>query len=290
MIIADRSFPHPVLAPFRDDVTPNKIALELTVTLDSDNYYVDATLDYDNATLAALTANGQATHAFHFECKRNFYRRVFSSGERSVRVVLPTREVVGRIECSAFVHATTEIAAYSVAGSHADYGDATFAISTGDILALAETKVFDVYADYDPLKNLASILDIVKSDSLRDGPVSVNSDGDRLIATLSQHDYDKYTELKADPQLGALLANQVIVPVLMQAVYEIRETSTDEREVELSKRWYRSIDRKLSELQLDVRPGGAVTPLTAVQALLSLPLRRSLTALIHLDPSVGGEG
>jgi hypothetical protein len=31
MIIQDRSFPHPVLAPFRDDVTPNQFSIGLTI-------------------------------------------------------------------------------------------------------------------------------------------------------------------------------------------------------------------------------------------------------------------
>lgn len=283
MIIQDRSFPHPVLAPFRDDVTPNTFGFELKVSPDADNYYIDVRFDFSNPTLTALVENGVATLSVHLECKRNFFREIFSFKNRTEKITIKSSELVGRVEVCGFIRAQSPIAAYQIVGSHADYGDAKFEIRTGDVLAVAPAQVFDAYVDYDPLKRISSILTIRRSEEILEGAMRLDTNDDRIVATLSQKDYDRYTDLKADPALGPLLANQVVVPALLEAVHEIRDTDEENLEFEMTKRWFRSLYKKLEDLGIDVRnPNTPV--IEAAQTLLRLPLRRSLEGLIQLNP------
>jgi hypothetical protein len=283
MIIRPRSFPHPVLAPFTDDVMPNSFDFRLSETSDADNYYVDVVVDYENATLSSLVQEGSAIHCVHLECKRNFYRAIFSFSEHSKRLVIAASELVGRVEASAFIKAQKPIVDYRIAGAHTDYGAASFSIRPGDILAVARSLTFDAYVDYDPLKHVSSILTIQRSDDVEEGPMTLDTTGDRIVAILSQRDYDRYTELKPDPAIGPLLANQVVVPALLEAVHEIKSTSEDDLEHEMSKRWFRSVFKRLNDLGHDIRKSDVPT-ISAMQAVLKLPLRRSLEGLIHMDP------
>ncbi len=284
MIIQDRSFPHPVLAPFRDDVTPNAFGFELKVSPDADNFYIDVRFDYSNPSLAALIEDGMATHSLHLECKRNFYREIFSFRNRTEKFTIRASELVGRVEVCGFIRAQSPIGAYQISGSHADYGDEKFEIRPGDVLAVAPAQVFDAYVDYDPLKRISSILTIRRSDDIVEGAMRLDTNDDRIVATLSQQDYDRYTDLKADPALGPLLANQVVVPALLEAVHEIRDTDDENLEFEMTKRWFRSLYKKLEDLGINVRnPNTPV--IEATQSLLKLPLRRSLEGLIQLDPT-----
>ena len=93
MIIQDRSFPHPVLTPLRDDVTPNEFDLEVKVSPDADNYYIDVALTYTNETLSEHIASDKATHAVHFECRRNFFREVYEFKGQTKRITIPTSEL-----------------------------------------------------------------------------------------------------------------------------------------------------------------------------------------------------
>jgi hypothetical protein len=283
MITQDRSFPHPVLAPFRDDVIPNKFEFTLAAQPDADNYYLNVAFDYENATLSKLIEEGVAIHAIHLECRRNFFRNIFTFPKRTQTLTIRASELVGRVEVSGFIKAQVGLPSYQIAGSHADYGSATFQIQPGDILAAAESKVFDAFIDYDPLRNITSILTINRSDDMEEGVMKLDTTGNRIVATLSQKDYDRYTALKADPNLGPLLANQVVVPALLEATHEIRNTSEEELELEMSKRWFRSISNKLDNMGLKLRSSEA-SPVEAVQGLLKLPLRRSLEGLIRMNP------
>jgi hypothetical protein len=156
-------------------------------------------------------------------------------------------------------------------------------IESGDVLAAAPSLQFEAFIDLDPLKRISSILNIRRSGVEEEGPMSLRLDGHRIDATLSQRDYDRYTALKADPSVGPLLANQVIVPAILEALYYIKATSEEDFEMEMDRRWFRSVYRKLEEAGMNLRESTS-DPLLALQVLLRLPLRRSLEGMIQLNP------
>ncbi|MFZ1220185.1 MAG: hypothetical protein WAO00_12890, partial [Chthoniobacterales bacterium] len=113
--------------------------------------------------------------------------------------------------------------------------------------------------------------------------MSLDTSGNRIVANLAQRDYDRYTDLKADPKLGALLANQVVVPAILEAIHEIRGTSEEDFEIEMSKRWFRSIVKKFQDSGIDIRSDNQ-SAFEAAQKVLRLPLRRSLESLLQMNP------
>jgi hypothetical protein len=278
MIAQDKSYPHPVIAPFRDDVTPNDFALALAVEFDADNYYLDVHVTHSNAFLTELIGSGKADFAVHVECRRNFYRHVHRLDRPDSRIAIRTSELVGHVEVTAMVVAQREIIDYRPVGLHDDYGSSRFALRRGDVLAIAKTSTFEAYTEYDPLKRLSSILTIERSESLSEGPMAVETSADRIIATLSQGDYDQYSDLRGDPRLAPVLANQVVLPALLHAVFEMASDNEETYSDGMSRRWYRSVDAKLRKMNLNIRQG-QTPPLEAVQRLLQGPLRRSLTGL-----------
>lgn len=282
MIVRERSFPHPVLTPLRDDVVPNRFEFSVAETSDADNHYLQIIFNHENATITELVERGKAVYAVHVECRRTFYREVFRFTSWEYRLTLPATDLVGLVEISGFVLATETIGEYRIVGAHPDYGSATFPITPGDILAAGVSVRMDAFVDYDPLASVASILTITRSENDDEGAMEVDTDSDRITATLSQQDYDRYTNLKPDPAVAALLSNQVVVPALLEAVRRIKTASDDDdREEGMQLRWYRSVVRKLREGGLDIW-SEHVSPLDAVQVLLNLPLRRSLEGILRL--------
>lgn len=283
MIIKDRSYPHPVLAPFKDDVSPNDFSCALKVTPDADNFYFSFQFEYENVTLDQLIRDKKAAHCVHIECRQNFYRRIFSFPERTRHLSIPANELVGRVEVTGLIKSLDTIDAYRIAGAHSDYGDISFRIQPGDVLAVSPSATFDAFVDYDPLRQISSILTIRRSPDQEEGGLEVDTQDDRIVATLSQRDFDRYADLKADPTLSALLANQVVVPAILVAIQEIRQIPESDTELEMQKRWFRSISKKLEDLGIDIRAADDPT-LKAAQLILQLPLRRSLEGLIQINP------
>ena len=281
MIIRNRSYPHPVLSPLGDDVSPNQFELTLGVSSDATAYYLDVVFSSENPTIGSLVEDGAAVYAVHVECRRNFYRQLFEAPSRRSRLTIDATDIVGQVEVSGFVKVQRQLTGYRIAGMHSDYGDASFTVEPGDILAVATTAIFEAYVDYDPLKNISSILTVERSLSTVDGPMKLDTSDDRIVATLSQADYDSYRDLKGDPAVVPVLANQVVVPALTHAVEYIKNTEKDELSLEREKRWFRSILNKLGELGIDLHSNDMPTG-EVVQVILQLPLRRSLTGLTTL--------
>ena len=283
MISRPRSFPHPVLSPLSDDVSPNNFDLSLSISSDADNFYLDASFSYENATLSELSSAGIVSHALHLECKRNFYREVFRFPANKGRVTVSASELRGTIEVSAFLIADADIQNYAVAGSHADYRDYRFEIKSGDVLAVAPSLQFDAFVDYDPLRNLSSILDIRRGESEAEGKMDVFFDEDRIVVRLTRPDFDRYRELKADPSVSPLLANQIGIPALLEALHFVKDTEVDDWETQMERRWFRSIVKKLEEAEIDMRSNSS-NALDALQHLLRFPLRRSLENISRINP------
>jgi hypothetical protein len=142
--------------------------------------------------------------------------------------------------------------------------------------------LFDAYLDYDPLKQVLSILKVEKAEDTSCTAFSLETSGNLIVVTLSQSDFDRYTDLKADPTLGPLLANQLVVPALLEVLHEMKSIPDDEWEAEMDKRWFRSIAKKLEDYQIDIR-ASSTSSVNALQALLRLPLRRSLDGIMKLS-------
>lgn len=286
MNILDRSFPHPVLSPFRDDVLPNEFVLKLKIQPDAETFYISHEFVHDNATIRGLTASGNAHYALHVECKRNYFRQIFLLKSASGVVPINASELVGHVEMVGLVVSAGAISDYAPVGMHEDYEGRGFLLGIGDVLAASQTQTFEAYTDYDPLARISSIMTIRQSEDLDEGPMVVDLQDDKIVVTLSQADFARYTDLKADPSLGPLLANQVVVPALLEALHEMRGLSDDEFEMDMQKRWFRSMHKKIADLGIDIRADDKPV-MEVLQLLLRLPLRRSLEGLIRVNPLEG---
>lgn len=288
MNILDRSFPHPVLSPFRDDVLPNEFVLKLKIQPDAETFYISHEFVHDNETIRILTASGQAQYALHVECKRNYFRQIFLLNGASGVVPISASELVGHVEMVGLVVSAGVISDYAPVGVHEDYEGRGFVLGVGDVLAASQTQSFEAYTDYDPLARISSIMTIRQSEDLDEGPMVVDLQDDKIVVTLSQADFTRYTDLKVDPSLGPLLANQVVVPALLEALHEMRGLSDDEFEMDMQKRWFRSIAKKIADFGIDIRADDKPV-IEVLQLLLKLPLRRSLEGLIRIDPMEEGQ-
>ena len=236
-----------------------------------------------NRTIREMIVAGLAAYAIHIECKRNYFRKVFIL--KSDRGVISVRasELVGHVEVVGLVLCCKVVEKYCPDGVHGDYVGHQFALGVGDVVAASQTQSFEAYTDYDPLNRLSSILTIRQSFQIEEGPMMVETDDEKIVVTLSKVDYSRYVDLKADPALGPLLANQVVIPAMLEVLHEMRGLSDDDFELDMQKRWFRSVYKKVRDLGIDIR-ATEKQPLEILQILLRLPLRRSLEGLIQINP------
>lgn len=283
MRILNRSWPHPVLAPFRDDVMPNAFAFTLNLAADRQNYYLKVSVNLEHADMRGMVLDGRGVLSLHVECRRNFYRAMWPMEDFRKEVIIPATELRGSVEVFCCVLSARDSGSYIVDGQHQDYGQSRFRVREGDFLAVTETMQFDAFLDFDPLKKLSSVLTIRESETEDEGAMKVLLGEQKIVAELARSDYQRYVELKRDITLLPLLANQVVVPALMEAVARVKvcgpESESYEENMEL--RWFRSITAKVKERKINLWHEDTQVAYV-VQNLLELPLRRSLSELAQL--------
>jgi len=275
MRIVDRSFPYPVLSPLRDDVSPNRFELECRCRSDAKRYYVAYEFAHDNSALNEIITSGAAAYGIHIEGRDCFYRVLHAKCPPSGTIDIEADEITGTVEVTGLVVARQDVPRYSVAGAHADYANATFSVRTGDILAYTRTFTFEAEKEFDPLKRLSSIMQILPTEDL-EGPFTVDLAQGKITVYLSQRDYQLYGQARNDPKLASVLIQGLVLPVLVAAIADAaRHRDADEPLM----RWAEIIRQRLAAMQMDLELG-VDKSLEFAQALLRHPTQRFLNDLL----------
>jgi hypothetical protein len=279
-----RTLPHPLISPHSTDVSPNTFLFDCKsgdITADRDSWLINGNIRYECPDLGAYVAGGFAVFGLHIECSRTFYRAWFPQSGSAVRVNLPADLVRGKVKILAMCIAARDIPAYSLSGQHDDYQGTTFAISRGDLLAIADEIEFDAYIDLDPIRKISSILDINRSPDRLTGPAQIDFNGDRIQVELSQPDYQHYVELRQDQSVRGLLCANVVFPAVLQAVNHLGQLTEEELdEAKAGRRWCRCIAQRLEREGV---PANAAPErvFSAVQQILKEPIRHGINDLIQ---------
>ena len=282
--IRQRALPHPLLSPFSTDVAPATFEFDCKdgdIACDATSWLINGRIAYDNSGLASYVEAGSVTLGIHVECPRTFYRAWFPTGAE-VRLVLPADLVRGKVELLALGVAAKDINGYTISGLHEDYAGASFDVAAGDLLASAQHIEFDAYLDLDPISQISSILNIRRSETREAGSAHIDFNGDRIEVELAQNDYKSYIELRSDPSIKGLIASNVVLPAILQAVNHLGRLSADElEEAKSDRRWCRCLVARL-ERQKTTPSAAPEDVFRAVQEVLRDPIQRGLDDLLEI--------
>lgn len=269
------SFPHPVVGN-GDDAAGN-FSPKLVRRNDRETLTLQVSeLDTENEVLRSLIAEQRAEYVVRVECGASGYRRCFSTKGRSLEIKIQLSELYQEIEVEAGVVATQAIRDYRPASLHLDYGDATFNIEEGDILAVAPGWRLSITTEWDPLRApVASIMQIVK-DVEPEGPADVVLTTNKIQLRVSQNDYEQYLLRKSIA--GDLLHATLVFPALVYALSKLEDSERSGDTDDISqKKWAIRVRELLKAKDLEDKD-----PFTAAQYLIDLPISRSFGRLAEL--------
>jgi hypothetical protein len=285
MQIKPRSYPHPVLTHFSDDIV-NSIFMPVVEVKGNKNAYVfDAVFKTNNEDLLHLIEQKKARYAVHIECTQTRYRNIFKSDTEKFSFEVPAGLLDGRVEVTSVILATKPMEKYRNSCFHPDYAKLTFRVRKGDTLAVGHDREFTAEKKSDPLRKVPSIFSIVPSDEDDATGMDVDMGGDKVRITLSRANFDAYTSLKADQSLHPMLAAAVIVPALVTVIDEIRRAADESGTDGLAeRRWFMVVARRLHEVGIDPHnPESFVdSSLRIAHELIGQPLSASLEGLRNI--------
>lgn len=267
MRLSQRAYPHPVVGN-GDDVLDAAFQAPISVTHDGVNYYLNVEIQCSSDTIRELVEKGDANYVLHIECSNTLYRQVFEFTETSKEFLVSGENLNATVEVNAFVRARRDIAHYTVENSHPDYSDAFFAISAGEVLAVAEGITFDADIDFDALRLVSSIMQIRQHPGETDLPMGLDFDDEKITIFLSARDFENYKILKVNQPLGATVVAVLVLPALMEAIRMLQENASDYENL----RWCRCLNRRIEHLRLS----SGMEPIALAQKLLENPIKRAL--------------
>ena len=271
MKLSHRSYPYPVVGN-GDDVPGAAFQGTLEMAADPEQVYVDVSISCSSTTINSYVSSGSAGFVVHVECSNTLFRRAYEFRETSHRIAIPADNLNDAVEVNLFVRATNDLDGYKVNNSHADYGDASFQIRRGEVLAVGEGQVFYIPSSFDALGRIGSIMIIQEAVEAGDLPMRVDFGGDKIVIILSKKDFADYKLLRSSEGIAGPLTTTLVLPVLVEALHVLK--SIDGEIEDDGRRWVRILDQRIE--RLDLADGN--DDIVLAQELLEYPIRRALAS------------
>lgn len=204
----------------------------------------------------------------HVECSNTLYRNIFEFTTPDGEFRIPSELLNATVEVNLFVVAKRDLPKYKVDKAHPDYGDASFSVSAGEILAIGEQYTFEADIDFDALRSVGSILQIRELPGPEHAEMQFDFSGEKISIFLSPHDFGIYKILKHNQPLCASLVPPIVVAAVAKAL-ELLNVGQAEEDL----RWARCLRKRIEHMELSLDS----EPLELAQKVLELPIRRSFT-------------
>lgn len=286
MQVKPRSYPHPVLSHFGDDIVGSVFQPVVSVQGARNAYLFEAVFKTNNDDLLRLVQAREAIYAVHVECLQTRYRDLFTSREEKFSFEIPAGHLDGCVEVCSFVLATNSLDTYCNSGFHPDYAKLTFSVRKGDTLAVGPDRVFTAEKKSDPLRKVPSVFSIVPNEAPQAAAIDINTTGAKVIISLCRKNFDLYTVLRQSPALQPLLSSVIVVPALVAVIDEIRRAAMEgDIDAYADRRWFIVISRRLREKKVEpLDPSTFVdSSLKIAHELVGQPVSPALEALMSME-------
>jgi len=283
MQINPRSYPHPVLSHWGDDIVDSAFQGVVSGHGAKHAYVFEAVFKTNNADLLALVEKRQAMYAVHVECTSTRYRNIFKSEAERFSFEIGAGQIDGKVEVCCFILANKAIDKYRNANFHPDYEKATFRVRKGDTLAVAHDKIIEATKKNDPLRKVSSIFSIVPNDDPKATGMDIETEGNKVLIRLSRPNFDSYLSLRHSPIYHPVLITTIVVPALVEVLERIRRAAyARELDAFSELRWFLVLSRKLRDLTINIEDDPdsfADSSLKVAHEMLGQPLGESLNGL-----------
>jgi len=253
-------YPNPVLSADRDDYKEgcsfDVFFDEALISVDDENIIIPAKYELSSKGLASYIKEKRASVVVLIYSSGTMFRNayVFEFDKQEMLIKIPKFSVKDDIEFTGYILANETINNFILNEFNDLYFKGiSFAVKKADVLAKGIERKIPV-DDSELEKPISSIFSINK-DEYAEMDIVADFDSDhKIIINLCEDLNQLYWDMR-DSNSGALrryLTGIIVYPVLVEAIAKMvdtyREIGTDYSE----KRWFRTIEHKLQNLNLDI--------------------------------------
>jgi hypothetical protein len=279
MKIDERCYPHPVLSHFSDDLGDSNFQVTPKVTIAKTVYSIEITSKTSNKDLRTMVAEGKATYGIHVECATTRFRKLYTSKEERFDIEILADDLNGGVEICTLIIAAVDIPNYKNSATHPDYGDISFPVRKGDVLAVSYGSHFNAEKDIDPLQNVSSIFKVSEKQGETKNSFELDLMNNYVSILLSKKNFNAYGQLQKLENYHATLASMIITPALVFILEEMRKDGAEDDYKDC--RWYKVIKIKIKNKGYKNSEEDDIGSLDLAQLLIGDRLSDSFKAMLE---------
>ena len=266
-----KAFPHPVLRPGSNDYPDADFEAEIDIRRKRGMTHVHLSVVFSLSEddLLKLIEQDAACFVLVLECSTTHLRAAFRTTSTTLEQTFQPGQLRGLVELRPFVVATRTNVAFQADGWHEDFADMPpLTLFPGTVLAADEPK--DYYIDNAEEAPIGSIFTTAPLATAHDGTWSCNLNDEKVEIQLSPEDHERLTaarKLLDGKSDAAYLMNGLFLPALLHVLVEADANLGDYE----GRRWFRSLNAKLTERNLEPLGASSANRLAHAQRLLEHP-------------------
>lgn len=245
MNLDKKLFPYPVLKESNSDYEVSEIEFDATVNLTKTTVCFDMSIKITDEKILKYLEAGKMEYVFWIENSLTKYRVAHRSDLPSYQFELNASKLNGTVEMVGMIIATERIKEYYNSNFNKDYGNSKFLIEKGFVIAISDVKTTEIKKKKEEFKSPKSVFVVVPSKDIQ-SEYAVTLDEEIVKILLPENTFLQYRELINTNMSQSINFSILVLPVLLNILWELRNEETRERYQE--KKWYKVLNKKIFEM------------------------------------------
>jgi hypothetical protein len=266
MKLNNLSFPYPIISStqeYRDDYVDSsyQTSHDNQTNIEENQFKFEFTHWLSSPDISSLIDKKMACFAVQVYCKSTLINKIFTSFERLQTVELPLKHLFGSFSLTPQIIALERIKNYSPSDLHEEFGDSSFELSPGDVLA--HDAVIELQCDFEQLA-LESLVKVLPSEHLEPTVYEIAITDYYIEIYMGIKAYEVWASLAADRQnTGPFIHMSIYKDLNYHVLNEIVQEPENQDKI-----WGKAWLRRLAELGLVIPEGAGFIEINRLAQLL----------------------
>lgn len=252
MLLADKALPYPILDnsdPNRDDYFTGRYICALENPGNEPNETNEVQFifqhDCDVPELKNLIRDGHARYCVLVTCSDTLYRQAFLCAEPNQVISLNIYKLHGKVEFQPQIVAINDISQYSSESLHEEFGDYSFDLKPGDVLAVDDSVL--QFLEFNQLK-FETLITVRLAETIDPLSYRIDLNKNYIYILMGKNLWHLWNELRYEQDKRPFLAMSIYKDCFLVALEELQANFEEISET----RWARALVQKVAELELEI--------------------------------------
>lgn len=251
MQIKNKYYPYPVIAEGNDSYESSTFVSDADFVTEAHQLKFLLCAEVNNDMLKDMIAKGSVKYAHHIECQQTCFRKLILADEPKCEFVIHESLLNGLVQVCSFLMADQDIVGYANPDFSRDYRGFKFNIDRGCVMAIGSQVNITINKDKEDLSRTSSIFAIRKDLDPTHTELHVVTNGPKIVVMVPEKTCNQYLNLSNNPTFTPVLHSMVVMPALMQVLFELKEAAMGGVLYEYEGyRWFAALRKTAGKLEI----------------------------------------